>query len=157
MSLYTKATSSELDIVNFYITDKTGAIIYSTLLKEAYSNTLNISMRGAQWLYVNCASDFVDNFSLTVYPSGIYDVVDYIFDNLKLSFKPKIYSYKNRSLFEFKLYNYEDMKAFGDFMYKDSTVYLKRKKEKFDVFLKAYENYKDNTEISMESKESIPS
>jgi hypothetical protein len=87
----------------------------------------------------------------------IYDVVDYIFDNLKLSFKPKIYSYKNRSLFEFKLYNYEDMKAFGDFMYKDSTVYLKRKKEKFDAFLKAYENYKDNTEISMESKESIPS
>ena len=30
-------------------------------------------------------------------------------------------------------------------------------KEKFDAFLKAYENYKDNTEISIESKESIPS
>lgn len=87
----------------------------------------------------------------------IYDVVDYIFNNLKLSFKPNIYSYKNRVLFEFKVSNYEDMKSFGDFIYKDSTIYLKRKKEKYDAFLKAYENYKGNTEISIENKESIPS
>ena len=49
------------------------------------------------------------------------------------------------------------MKSFGDFIYKDSTIYLKRKKEKYDAFLKAYENYKGNTEISIENKESIPS
>ena len=87
----------------------------------------------------------------------IYDVVEYISNRLELSSKPHIYSYKDRVLFEFKLHNYADMKSFGDFMYKDSTIYLKRKREKYDAFLKAYENYNDNTEISIESKESIPS
>lgn len=58
------------------------------------------------------------------------------FTNMKT--KAKVYDYKKRILSEFGFGSMENMKKFGTWIYKDSTIYLKRKRELFDKFMKHY-------------------
>ena len=66
------------------------------------------------------------------------DISNYIFEHLNLKQKPSVYDYKDRQLSELKIQNIEDMKTFGDWIYNYSTIYLNRKKDIYDNFLKHY-------------------
>lgn len=57
---------------------------------------------------------------------------------LNLSIIPKVYTYQNRNLSDIKIQNKEDMYIFGEWLYKDATIYLKRKKDKYDYFKSHY-------------------
>lgn len=66
------------------------------------------------------------------------DISNYIFNLLHLKQKPTIYDYKDRKLSGLKISNIEDIRIFGDWMYKNSTIYLKRKKDIYNNFLEHY-------------------
>lgn len=67
------------------------------------------------------------------------DISDYIYNYLNLNIKPKVYDYKNRSLSEIKISNIHDIKTFGEYMYKDATVYLRRKYDRYLDFKDHYQ------------------
>ena len=66
------------------------------------------------------------------------DISNYAFEHLNLKQKPLVYDYKDRQLSELKIQNIEDMKVFGDWMYNNSIIYLNRKKDIYNNFLKYY-------------------
>ena len=57
---------------------------------------------------------------------------------LFLKITPKVYDYKDRQLSEIKIQNIEDIKIFGDWLYKDATIYLTRKRDIYNDFLIHY-------------------
>lgn len=81
---------------------------------------------------------FLHNISFCGSHRLMCEIVDVIMSCLKLKVQPTVYDYKNRTLSEFKIQNVDDMKTFGEWIYKDSTVYLLRKKEQYDKFKEYY-------------------
>lgn len=75
------------------------------------------------------------------------DISDLIYTKLSLSFKPKVYDYKNRNLSEIKIQRFEDIKKLGLWMYGNSSLFLIRKRKLFDYFMKHYFG-NDNTELT---------
>ena len=63
------------------------------------------------------------------------DISQYCSTALNLKQIPKVYDYKDRELSEIKIQNLEDMLKFGNWIYENASIYLTRKKEKFDEFL----------------------
>ena len=57
---------------------------------------------------------------------------------LKLNTIPKVYNYSDKELSDIKIQSKNDMYIFGEWLYKDATIYLKRKKDKYDFFKKHY-------------------
>lgn len=53
---------------------------------------------------------------------------------LNLSTIPKVYDYKDKALSDIKIQSIQDMYTFGEWIYKDATIYLTRKKEIYDQF-----------------------
>lgn len=84
------------------------------------------------------------------------DISDLLFNKLHLKQKPLVYSYKDRKLSEIHINNMEDIYKLGNWIYKDATIFLKRKKDKFELIKNDIYNH-DNTEISNESNDSLPS
>lgn len=66
------------------------------------------------------------------------EIVNVISSCLKLKVQSTVYDYKNRKLSEFKIQNVDDMKTFGEWVYKDANIYLLRKKEQYDKFKEYY-------------------
>lgn len=66
------------------------------------------------------------------------DISTFLTHHLQLKIKPKVYTYENKNLSEMKIQNVEDMYKLGMWLYNDATIYLKRKKEKFDLFTRHY-------------------
>ena len=68
-----------------------------------------------------------------------------LFNDLGTKTEVKVYDYKDRKLSEIKLQSYYDIVLIGDWFYKDSTIYMKRKRDKFNLIKdKAH----GNTEIT---------
>lgn len=59
---------------------------------------------------------------------------------VKLGLKtiPKVYNYLDRNLSDIKINSKNDMYIFGEWLYKDATIFLKRKKDKYDLFKSHY-------------------
>lgn len=66
------------------------------------------------------------------------ELSDYLTEKAELTFKPNVYDYKNRQLSEISIRSVENMERLGNYLYKDSTIYLKRKRDIFDDFLTYY-------------------
>ena len=66
------------------------------------------------------------------------EISEYITNTLKLQQKPNVYNYADKALSEIKVANIKDMKIFGDWLYKDATIFLIRKKEKYLTFVNHY-------------------
>ena len=78
------------------------------------------------------------------------DISNYCYEKLNLQIHPKVYDYKDRELSDIKIQNIQDMKIFGDWIYDNATIYLKRKYETYLLFKEHYsvnEKY-DNTELT---------
>ena len=57
---------------------------------------------------------------------------------LNLSVIPKVYDYADKALSDIKIQGKNDMYIFGEHIYKDATIFLIRKKEKYDYFKQHY-------------------
>lgn len=66
------------------------------------------------------------------------ELSDYLTEKAGLTFKPNVYDYKNRQLSEISIRSIENMEKLGNYLYKNSTIYLKRKRDIFDDFLTHY-------------------
>lgn len=66
------------------------------------------------------------------------NISDYAFKKLQLNQKPTVYDYADRNLSEVKIQNIDDITKFGLWMYQNSTIFLKRKKDIFNNFLSHY-------------------
>lgn len=78
---------------------------------------------------------YLHSFSFCGAHQLMEDISQYCSTVLNLKQTPKVYDYKNRELSEIKIQNIEDMIKFGDWIYKNASIYLIRKKEKFNNFL----------------------
>ena len=66
------------------------------------------------------------------------DISNYILENLGI--KTAVYDYKDRNLSELKIQNIDNIAKFGYWIYRNSTIFLNRKKDIFNDFLKHYNN-----------------
>jgi len=66
------------------------------------------------------------------------EISEYITNILFLQAKPTIYNYSDKSLSDIKIQNIHDMELFGNWLYKDATIYLKRKRDLYIKFIKHY-------------------
>ena len=64
------------------------------------------------------------------------DISNYILENLGI--KTSVYDYKDRNLSELKIQNIDNIAKFGYWIYRNSTIFLNRKKDIFNDFLKHY-------------------
>ena len=64
------------------------------------------------------------------------DISNYILENLRI--KTAVYDYKDRNLSELKIQNIDNIAKFGYWIYRNSTIFLNRKKDIFNDFLKHY-------------------
>ena len=64
------------------------------------------------------------------------DISNYILENLGI--KTAVYDYKDRNLSELKIQNINNIAKFGYWIYRNSTIFLNRKKDIFNDFLKHY-------------------
>ena len=66
------------------------------------------------------------------------EISEYIADTLLLQTKPTVYNYSDKMLSEIKIQNIHDMELFGNWLYKDATIYLERKRDLYIKFIKYY-------------------
>ena len=78
---------------------------------------------------------YLHSFSFCGTHQLMTDISQYCFTILNLKQIPKVYDYKDRELSEIKIQNLEDMLKFGNWIYENASIYLVRKKKKFDEFL----------------------
>ena len=64
------------------------------------------------------------------------DISNYILKNLGI--KATVYDYKDRNLSELKIQSIHNIAKFGYWIYRNSTIFLNRKKDIFNDFLKHY-------------------
>ena len=87
---------------------------------------------------LNHDNRFLHSFSFCGTHKLMEDISNYCFKKLKLKQKPTIYDYKDRKLSEIKIQNKEDMYIFGEWLYKDATIFMNRKKEIYNNFKQHY-------------------
>ena len=78
------------------------------------------------------------------------DISDYLYSNVNLKTKPRVYDYKNRLLSEISIRSKDDMVNFGNYIYNNSSIYLIRKRNLYNLFLEHYNLKQGNTEVSSE-------
>ena len=66
------------------------------------------------------------------------EMIDVIVNGAELDFTPKVYDYKNKLLSEFRVTSINDMYKLGKWMYMDCHVFLERKYETFQKFVRHY-------------------
>ena len=66
------------------------------------------------------------------------DIIDYLKENLELTSAPSVYDYQHKDLSDFKLQRIQDMYTFGEWMYKDATIFLERKRKAYLEFKEYY-------------------
>lgn len=65
-------------------------------------------------------------------------IVDYLKENLELTGALSVYDYQHKDLSDFKLQRIQDIHTFGEWMYKDATVFLERKRRAYLEFKEYY-------------------
>ena len=65
------------------------------------------------------------------------DISNYC-SKLNLNTIPKVYTYQDKNLSDIKIQAKEDMYILGEWLYKDATIFLQRKKDKYELFKSHY-------------------
>ena len=87
---------------------------------------------------LNHDNRFLHSFSFCGTHKLMEDISNYCFEKLQLKQKPTVYDYKDRELSEIKIQNKEDMYIFGEWLYKDATIFMNRKKDIYNNFKQHY-------------------
>lgn len=83
-------------------------------------------------------SRFLHSISFCGTHKLMQDIVNYIKENLELTGAISVYDYKDRNLSDFKLQRIQDIYTFGEWMYKDATIFLERKRKAYLEFKEHY-------------------
>lgn len=89
---------------------------------------------------LNKDNRFLHSFSFCGTHQLMQEISNYLYEHLELTQKPSVYDYKDRVLSEIKIQNKHDMFIFGEWLYQDANIFMKRKYDKYMVF-KEYYNY----------------
>lgn len=65
----------------------------------------------------------------------VQQVGEFLNKELNITTPLNIYDYKNSTLSEISYRNYEDIKKVGEYIYGSSSIYMKRKKEAYDLII----------------------
>ena len=129
------------DLQQYGVVPRKSLLTYLPNIEDKYMNHL---MRGildgdgsirAQQTDIN--NRFAHHISFCGSRQLMEDISNYC-KKLNLNIIPKVYIYQNRNLSDIKIQNKEDMYTFGEWLYKDATIYLTRKKDKYDYFKSHY-------------------
>ena len=90
---------------------------------------------------INKDNRYLHSFSFCGTHKLMQDIADYLNKNLVLTQKINVYDYKNRELSEIKIQNKHDMFIFGEWIYNNSSIYMKRKYNEYLNFKQHY-NFK---------------
>lgn len=129
------------DLQQYGVVPRKSLLTYLPNIEDKYMNHL---MRGildgdgsirAQQTDIN--NRFAHYISFCGNRQLMEDISNYC-KKLNLNIIPKVYIYQNRNLSDIKIQNKEDMYTFGEWLYKDATIYLTRKKDKYDYFKSHY-------------------
>lgn len=129
------------DLQQYGVVPRKSLLTYLPNIEDKYMNHL---MRGildgdgsirAQQTDIN--NRFAHYISFCGNRQLMEDISNYC-KKLNLNIIPKVYTYRNRNLSDIKIQSKEDMYTFGEWLYKDATIYLTRKKDKYDYFKSHY-------------------
>ena len=86
-------------------------------------------------------TDTKNRFAHYIAFCGTHQLMEQISDyckSLKLETIPLVYDYDNKVLSDIRIQSVSDMYVFGEWLYKDATIFLKRKKDTYDFFKEHY-------------------
>lgn len=133
------------DLSKFGIVPRKSFITYLPKIKEEFMPHLVRGIFDGDGSIIAKINDKTNRFIHAISFCGSFDLMtdisNYCDEILKLNQKPNVYSYKDRQLSEIKLQNIKDIYKIGEWMYKDCTIYLKRKK---DIYLDFKNHYNLN-------------
>lgn len=114
---------------------------YNTYLPKIHKSMMSHLIRGildgdGSILAKQNGTRFLHSISFCGTHQLMSDISEYCYKNLSLQQKPIVYDYKDKQLSEMKIQNYNDIKKFGNWIYNNATIYMKRKKEKYDEIIK---------------------
>ena len=129
------------DLQNYGVVPRKSLITYLPNIEDKYMNHLirgildgDGSIRAEQTTINNRFAHYI---GFCGSQQLMEDIRNYC-KKLKLNIIPKVYTYQNRCLSDIKIQNKEDMYILGEWLYKNATIYLKRKKDKYDYFKSHY-------------------
>ena len=69
--------------------------------------------------------------------TGTFDMLEHIREILhqEIDTNASVHRYKNKNIYDFKVGGKNKIIAFYDYLYKDASIFLSRKKEKFDQYM----------------------
>lgn len=92
---------------------------------------------------------FLHDFSFCGTHKLMEEIAAYCYQAVPLQDLPTVYDYKDKQLSDIKIRTIADMHLFGEWMYQNATIYLIRKKEKYDFFKQHYQlSEQDNPEVT---------
>lgn len=114
---------------------------YNTYLPQVNKNLMQHLIRGildgdGSILAKQYDTRYLHSISFCGTHQLMSDISEYCYKNLNLNQKPSVYDYKDKQLSEMKIQNYNDIQIFGDWIYNNATIFMKRKKEKYDEIIK---------------------
>lgn len=117
---------------------------YFTYLPQIQDNLMNHLIRGifdgdgSIQAKLNKDNRFLHSFSFCGTHQLMQDISNYLYSHLDLVQKPNVYDYKDRNLSEIKIQNKQDMFLFGEWLYNNSNLYMKRKYDRYLFFKQHY-------------------
>lgn len=137
------------DLVKYGVIPRKSYFTYLPIIDNKYMNHLIRGIfdgDGSIQASMGKNNRFLHSFSFCGSHKLMEDLSNYLSATLNLKTIPQVYEYQDKNLSDIKLQNHSDMYKFGEWLYKDATIYMIRKKDKYNNF-KKYFGY-ENTEIT---------
>lgn len=129
------------DLQQYGVIPKKSSFTYLPQIDDKYMNHLirgildgDGSIRAEQ---TNKNNRFAHYISFCGSKQLMEDISNYC-KKLNLHTIPKVYEYPDKNLSDIKIQSKSDMYIFGEWLYSNATLYLTRKKDKYDLFKKHY-------------------
>lgn len=129
------------DLAKYGVVPRKSFITYLPQIDDQYMNHLirgildgDGSIRAEQ---TNINNRFAHYIGFCGNEQLMIDISNYC-KKLNLDTIPRVYTYQNKNLSDIKIQSKNDMYVFGEWLYKDATLFLKRKKDKYELFKSHY-------------------
>ncbi len=129
------------DLAKYGVIPRKSAYTYLPIIDEKYMNHLIRGILDGDGSIRAIETDKNNRFAHYISFCGTHqlmqDISNYC-NKLKLNTILKVYDYQNKQLSDIKIQAKNDMYIFGEWLYKDATIYLKRKKDTYNYFKQHY-------------------
>lgn len=132
------------DLAQYGVVPRKSAITYLPKINDTYMNHLIRGIFDGDGSIRAIETQQNNRFAHYIGFCGTHqlmtDISNYC-EKLNLKTIPKVYDYADKELSDIKIQGKDDMYIFGEWLYKNATIYLTRKKDKYNYF-KSYYNFK---------------